>query len=50
VHLSGLTSPDAVAAIAKTPVDAALVGEALMRLDDPEPLLAQMVERAANAV
>lgn len=48
VHLSGIGSPDAVARVARTGVDAALVGEALMRADDPEPLLARMVAQAAE--
>ncbi|MDI3283410.1 indole-3-glycerol-phosphate synthase [Polyangium sp. 15x6] len=47
VHLSGLASPSDVARIAQGPADAALVGEALMRQDDPGPLLAAMVARAA---
>jgi indole-3-glycerol phosphate synthase len=46
VHLSGLATPDDVERIAKTRADAALVGEALMRQDDPEPLLHRMLERA----
>ncbi len=43
VHLSGLSSPDAVRAVAAGRADAALVGEALMREDDPAPLLTRMV-------
>lgn len=46
VYLSGLAGPADVAAVARSRADAALVGEALMRLDDPEPLLAAMVEQA----
>jgi indole-3-glycerol phosphate synthase len=46
VHLSGLRSPDDVALVAAGGADAALIGEALMRLDDPVPLLAAMVARA----
>jgi len=46
VQLSGLKSPDAVAGVAAGRADAALIGEALMREDDPEPLLRSMVERA----
>ena len=49
VHLSGLTSTPAVAALAASDVDAALVGEALMRQDDPEPFLRAMVEAARLA-
>jgi len=47
VHLSGLASASDVARISAGPADAALVGEALMRQDDPGPLLRVMVERAA---
>lgn len=39
VHLSGLSTPEKVAAVLDSGVDAALIGEALMREDDPEPLL-----------
>ncbi len=49
VHLSGLRTPADVAAVAATRADAALVGEALMRLDDPSALLAEMVRAAASA-
>jgi indole-3-glycerol phosphate synthase len=43
VHLSGLRSPSDVQAVARDRADAALVGEALMRQDDPRPLLAAML-------
>jgi indole-3-glycerol phosphate synthase len=43
VHLSGLGAPEAVAEVARGTADAALVGEALMREDDPEPLLRSLV-------
>jgi indole-3-glycerol phosphate synthase len=46
VHLSGLRSPDDVAKAAATRADAALVGEALMREDDPGDLLKRMLARA----
>lgn len=46
VHLSGLRTPDDVAAVAKTRADAALVGEALMREDDPTDILKRMLARA----
>ncbi|MGC4094697.1 MAG: indole-3-glycerol-phosphate synthase [Polyangiaceae bacterium] len=46
VHLSGLGSVQAVAGIAQSGVDAALIGEALMRQDDPVPLLAGMAAEA----
>jgi indole-3-glycerol phosphate synthase len=47
VHLSGLKSADDVAGVARTSADAALVGEALMRADDPAPLLAAMLRATA---
>ncbi len=46
VHLSGVRSPEAVSAVARGRADAALVGEALMRADDPAPLLASMLAGA----
>jgi indole-3-glycerol phosphate synthase len=46
VHLSGLAKVEDMAAIARGPADAALLGEALMRLDDPEPLLVSLVASA----
>jgi indole-3-glycerol phosphate synthase len=46
VHLSGLRRPQDVAEVATTRADASLIGEALMRLDDPYPLLAEMVAAA----
>lgn len=42
-HLSGLRTPEDVRAVAATSTHAALVGEALMRQDDPEPLLRALV-------
>jgi indole-3-glycerol phosphate synthase len=48
VRLSGLGGPEDVARVAATRADAALIGEALMRQDDPAELLAAMV-RAAGA-
>ncbi|HKY37379.1 MAG TPA: indole-3-glycerol-phosphate synthase [Polyangiaceae bacterium] len=48
VHLSGLSRPEDVARVRETKADAALLGEALMRADDPEPLLRGLV-RAARA-
>jgi indole-3-glycerol phosphate synthase len=42
VHLSGLRSPEDIAAVARSCADAALVGEALMRVDNPGPLLSAM--------
>jgi indole-3-glycerol phosphate synthase len=46
VHLSGLAAPEDVARVARSRADAALIGEALMRRDDPEPLLTAMVTSA----
>jgi indole-3-glycerol phosphate synthase len=48
VHLSGLHTEAHVRAVATSPADAALIGECLMRQDDPTPLLARLV--AAGAV
>jgi indole-3-glycerol phosphate synthase len=48
VHLSGLRRPDEIAQVSTTRADAALVGEALMREADPEPLLQAMVTAAAG--
>jgi indole-3-glycerol phosphate synthase len=46
VHFSGLRSSADVALVARERPDAALVGEALMRQDDPRALLAEMVGAA----
>jgi indole-3-glycerol phosphate synthase len=46
VHLSGLASEDAVQQVAASSAHAALIGEALMRQDDPEPLLRRLVAAA----
>lgn len=43
VHLSGLHTPAQVAEVARSKVDAALVGESLMRAADPTELLRSMV-------
>lgn len=48
IHLSGLRTPADVAAIARTRADAALIGEALMREDDPTALLRSFVKAAAT--
>ena len=45
-HLSGLAKPEDVARVAATRADAALIGEALMRQDDPTELLTAMVGAA----
>jgi indole-3-glycerol phosphate synthase len=46
VHLSGLATPEDVKNVRKGPAHAALIGEALMRADDPEPLLRSLVAAA----
>jgi len=46
VHLSGLKSPETVTAVARSRAHAALIGEILMRQDDPAPLLASLVAAA----
>lgn len=48
VHLSGLRGPEDVAQVAATRADAALIGEALMKQDDPSALLAAMVSAAST--
>jgi indole-3-glycerol phosphate synthase len=48
VHLSGLRDPGDIARMAATRADAALVGEALMRDDDPRPRLRAMVDATAR--
>lgn len=47
-HLSGLSRPEDVLRIKAAGADAALVGEALMRADDPAPLLRALVDAAAT--
>lgn len=47
VHLSGLKTPADVTAVARSRADAALIGEALMREDDPTELLRAFVSAAA---
>jgi indole-3-glycerol phosphate synthase len=49
VHFSGLRDAEGVASIAAGRPDAALVGEALMRADDPRPLLGAMVRAAQTS-
>ncbi|MGH7440761.1 MAG: indole-3-glycerol phosphate synthase TrpC, partial [Polyangiaceae bacterium] len=49
VHFSGLKDAAGVAAIAKGRPDAALIGEALMRADDPRPLLGALVQAARSS-
>jgi indole-3-glycerol phosphate synthase len=48
VHLSGLKTPQAVSAVARSRAHAALIGETLMRKDDPEPLLRELVAAARS--
>ncbi len=47
-HFSGLTSPEHVRSASETKADAALIGEALMRADDPFPLLSSLVDAAGG--
>jgi len=48
VHLSGIARPEDVQRVASSSVDAALLGEALMREDQPEAKLRQLVAAAAH--
>src|SRR5207253_1338320 len=48
VHLSGLKTPADIAAVASSRADAALIGEALMREEDPTELLRSFVNAAAS--
>ncbi|HMJ56087.1 MAG TPA: indole-3-glycerol-phosphate synthase [Polyangiaceae bacterium] len=48
VHFSGLKSGPDAAAMAASRADAALIGEALMRCDDPRPLLDELARGAAS--
>lgn len=45
-HLSGVKTPEDVAKIASGRADAALIGEILMRQDDPSELLKAFIDRA----
>jgi indole-3-glycerol phosphate synthase len=49
LHLSGLSRPADIRRIRSSGADGALVGEVLMRKDDPEPLLRSLVEAAQEA-
>lgn len=49
IHFSGLSGPEDVAAVARSRADAALIGEALMRADDPAPLLERFRSAAQGA-
>lgn len=46
IHLSGLRTEEDIAQCARGRADAALVGEALMRTDDPSDLLSRMLARS----
>ncbi|HWL87863.1 MAG TPA: indole-3-glycerol-phosphate synthase, partial [Polyangiaceae bacterium] len=48
LHLSGLKTEDDVRAVARGRADGALVGEVLMRQDDPSELLTRLVAAAAG--
>lgn len=45
-HLSGLKVPADVASLARSDVDGALIGEVLMRQDDPSAVLSSLVDAA----
>ncbi len=47
-HFSGVSRPEDVARLRASGADAALVGEVLMRADDPEPLLRTLVSAALS--
>lgn len=49
VHLSGIHTDAQVTEVARSPADAALIGESLMRADDPLPLLSSLVAACAGA-
>ncbi|HSC89513.1 MAG TPA: hypothetical protein VLC09_19660, partial [Polyangiaceae bacterium] len=49
-HFSGVRDAAAVRTLARGPASAALVGEALMRQDDPLPLLRDFVQAAAGGL
>lgn len=46
LHLSGLKTPDDIQQLAQTRADGALIGEILMRQDDPRELLTALVSAA----
>jgi indole-3-glycerol phosphate synthase len=48
LHLSGVSSANDVARLAGSAADAALIGEILMRADDPEPLLRSLTAAAGG--
>jgi len=48
LHLSGLKTPDDVSHTRSSGVDGALIGEVLMREEDPEPLLRSLVQACQN--
>jgi indole-3-glycerol phosphate synthase len=48
LHLSGIHTPDQLAELARSTAHAALLGETLMRLDDPRDLLRDLAAAAAG--
>ncbi len=46
IHLSGVKAPSDIERLARTRADAVLLGEAVMRLDDPTQLLRELVSAA----
>jgi indole-3-glycerol phosphate synthase len=49
IHLSGIAQPDDVRRVAASPADAALIGETLMRQDQPEERLRTLVAAATSS-
>jgi indole-3-glycerol phosphate synthase len=49
VHLSGIRSEEQMLAVARSRADAVLIGECLMREDDPTALLERLVRTGASA-
>lgn len=49
VHLSGVASEDDVSRVSASGADAALIGEVLMRQDDPRDLLERLARAAKNS-
>jgi indole-3-glycerol phosphate synthase len=50
LHLSGLKTAEDIRKVVEGPADGALIGEVLMRQDDPEPLLRELVRAASPSV
>jgi indole-3-glycerol phosphate synthase len=50
LHLSGVATAEDIRNLVQGPADAVLIGETLMRQDDPEPLLRSFVHAASPSV